>query len=242
MALSGDHVLVLVDGYDLTADHNRINVEDARAMYAAVSFGDAVKKSIPGQRQMRLTHTGYMNAAAAQSHPVLKGVAIDGVVSVLVGQNAAPTFGDPIYCLLTQQSRYRALPQINQVIPFNADFANRGNLGGWGVALAVPTTFTNTTNGSTHNNGAATTSGGAAFLHLLQVAATDTYSIIVQGSTTGAFGGEETTIATFTLNASALDSERIAIAGTVPRYTRWRAVRTGSAGDTVKIAVALLRF
>jgi hypothetical protein len=243
MALAGDHVRVLVSGYELTADHNRIQIDDAYNMLPVVAFGDAAKKFIPGQRQLRMMHTGFMDAAAARSHPVLKGIDVNGAVSVFVGQNTAPVVGDPVYTLLTQQNRYRTNPQINQVIPFNADFANRGDNGGWGKALAITASFTSTANGTGLDNGAATSSGGAAFLHLLTAAATDRYSMVIEGSTTGAFSGEETTLETFDLDASVIGSERISIAGSIPRYTRWKATRTtGSAGDTVQIAVTLMRL
>jgi len=87
-----------------------------------------------------------------------------------------------------------------------------------------------------------TINGGSAFLHVLQAAGSDTYTIIVEGSATGAFSGEEVTLATFTLEASAQGSERIAISGTVHQYVRFKATRSGSAGDTVKIAASLVRF
>jgi hypothetical protein len=164
-------------------------------------------------------------------------------VSALLGQNAAPANGDPVYSLAIRQGKYGVMPEIGKYVPFTATFANRGELGGWGVALGVPTSFTNTANGPAVNNGAATTQGGAAFLHLLTAAATDRYSITVEGSATGAFAGEQTTLATFTLNASQIGSESIQLAGTIPQYTRWKATRTsGSAGNTVKIAVSLVRF
>lgn len=241
-ALAGDHVQVLVGGYDLTGDSNRITINDMRDTHDVTAFSDATHRFIPGQRLINLDHAGYLNAAAAQSHPVLKATAFSGIVSVLLGQNTTPAVGDPVYSLDTLQTKYGTLPEVNKSVPFGALFANRGNLGGWGVALAVPVTFTNSANGSAVNNGAATTRGGAAFLHVLQAAASDTYAITVEGSTTGAFTGEQTTLATFTLNASAPGSERITIAGTLPQYARWKAVRTGSAGNTVKIAVNLVRF
>jgi hypothetical protein len=140
------------------------------------------------------------------------------------------------------QGNYDSMPAREKAVPFGALFANRGDEGGWGVALAVPVEFTNSTNGSSVDNGAATSNGGATFLHLLTAAASDTYTITVEGSTTGAFGGEEATLATFTLDGSVLGSERIDINGTIPRYTRWKAVRSGSAGDTVQAAVNLVRF
>lgn len=240
--LAGDHVQVLVDGYELTGDSNNIGISDQRNMLDVTAFGDAVHNFVPGKRQVNMDHSGYMNAASASSHPVLKGIDIDGIVSVLVGDNTDPAEGDIAYSLSVLQGKYSPQPAVGAFIPFSAMFANKGKLGGWGVALAVPVTFTNTANGGAVDNGGATSNGGAAFLHILQAAASDTYSIVVEGSTTGSFGGEETTVATFTLDASALGSERIAINGTIPRYTRWKATRTGSAGDTVEIAVNLVRF
>jgi hypothetical protein len=134
------------------------------------------------------------------------------------------------------------MPEVAKAIPFTAQFANRSGLGGWGRALAVGATFTNTSNGASQDNGASTSKGGAAFLHILQAAASDTYAIIVEGSATGAFAGEQTTVASFTLNASSVGSERIAVTGTIPRYLRWKATRTGSAGNTVRLSINLVRF
>lgn len=242
MALAGDHVQVLVGGYELTGDSNRIAPTDQRDMYDVTSFGDEVHKFLPGARTMSLDHAGYLNRDEARSHPVLRDNTLDGIVSVFLGQNAAPVVGDPVYSLAALQSKYGTLPEIAKFVPFNATFANRGDLGGWGVALAVPVSFTNTTSGAAVNNGAATSRGGAAFLHVLQAAANDTYTIVIEGSATGAFSGEQTTLTTFTLDASDVGSERLALPDTIPQYTRWKATRTGSAGDTVKLAISLVRF
>jgi len=242
MALAGDHLQVLVGGYELTGDSNHLALDDQRATYEVTAFGDAVQNVIPGQRQVALNHAGYLNAAAARSHPVLKSATVQGVVSVLLGQNAAPVVGDPAYSLYTQQGKYESLTEIARYVPFEATFANAGGLGGWGVALAVPVSFTTTSNGAAVNNSAATTKGGLACLHVLQAAASDTYTIIVEGSATGAFGGEQTTLATFSLNASVLGSDYKSLTGTIPQYLRWKATRTGSAGNTVRMAVSFVRY
>jgi hypothetical protein len=242
MALAGDHVQVLVGGYELTGDHNRITVDDKRDMYDVSAFGEEVHTFVPGKRLVSLDHAGYLNNTAARSHPVLKANDVSGIVSILLGQNAAPVVGDPVYSLQVLQGKYGSMPEVGKYVPFNALFANQGDLGGWGVVLTPPVSFTNTTSGSAVNNGAASSAGGAAFLHILQAAASDTYTIIIEGSATGAFAGEQTTLVTFTLNASALGSERVAIAGSIPQYTRFKATRTGSTGNTVKLAVNLVRF
>ncbi len=242
MALAGDHVQVLVDGYQLTGDMNRIAIADGKLAHDVTAFSDGVHHIVLGQRQMALDHTGYLNSAAARSHPVLKGNALDGVISLLLGQNADPAVGDPVYSLHTLQSKYGVLPEVNRYVPFTALFGNKGDLGGWGVALAVPVSFTTSSAGSAVDEAAASSNGGAAFLHILQAAASDTYTFTVEGSATGAFSGEESTLATFSRDGSALGSERVSLTGSIPRYTRWKAVRSGSAGDTVEIAVSLVRF
>jgi hypothetical protein len=145
---------------------------------------------------------------------------------VLLGQNAAPANGDPVYSLAIRQGKYSVIPEIGKYVPFTATFANRGELGGWGVALGVPTAFTNTANGPAVNNGAASANGGAAFLHLLTAAATDRYSITVEGSATGAFGGEQTTLATFTLNGA----DRAGIHHSVGHYTAVHPLKATTSG------------
>jgi len=239
MALAGEHVQVLVDGYDITGDHNKIAINDARKMLAASAFGEAVEKYLPGQRQPKLEHNGYLNPLAGRSHPVLNGVLIDGVVSVLLGQNADPVVGDPVYNLVTQQEQYNSNMEVGSVVPFVAMFTNRnGARAGWGVALAVPVDFTNTINGSSVDNGASSGNGGVAFLQVLQAAATDSYSIVVEES---ANDSSWSTVATFTLDASAIGSERLALSGTLERYLRFTATRSGSAGDTVRLAMSVVR-
>jgi hypothetical protein len=242
MALAGDHVQILVGGYELTGDSNRVMLNDRYDAYDVTAFGEAVHHVLPGLRLANIDHQGYLNSPAARSHPVLKANTVSGIFSLLLGQNAAPVVGDPVYSLGGLQAKYQAMPEVNRFVPFMAQFAVQSELGGWGVALTPPVSFTNTTTGSAVDNGAATSNGGAAFLHVLQAAASDTYTIIVEGATNAGFTTGVTTLATFTLNASALGSERIAITGSIQRYTRFKATRTGAAGDTVKIAVSLVRF
>ena len=62
--LAGDHVQVLVDGYELTGDSNRISIDEGRDLFDITAFGDEAHKFSPGQRMMALQHAGFMNSAA----------------------------------------------------------------------------------------------------------------------------------------------------------------------------------
>jgi hypothetical protein len=240
--LTGDHVQVLVDGYELTGDLNRIVVNEARDVYDRTAFGDLVHNFLPGVLSEMVEHFGFMNADSARSHPVLNGITIDGLLSIILGQNDDPAVGDPMYSLPARQRCYTAIPSKGKLVPFIARFFNQGQQGGWGTALAIPVEITNSATGSSVDGNAASSNGASAILHILAAATSDTYTITVEGSATGAFSGEETTLATFTLDGSALGSEEQTITSSVPQYTRWKAVRSGSAGDTVKLAVNLVRF
>ncbi len=238
--LAGDHVRVLVDGYELTGDSNRIGIDESRDTFDVTAFGDEARNFIAGRRSLAARHAGFMNSAAGAAHPLLKGLAVDGLFSLYLGENAAPEAGDLVFSLLARQSRYSALPTVNQAIPFEAQFANRGEFGGWGVALACLASFVGSSSGEAIDGGAASDRGGAACLHLLGAAADDRYAFRVDGSASGAFQGEESVVARFSLDGSATGSELVRIDATIPRYARW-AASSPSATNRVAIAISLIR-
>ena len=239
--LAGDHVQVLVDGYELTGDSNRISINDSRDLFDVTAFGDEAHKFLAGQRMMAVQHAGFMNSGEAGSHPVLQGADVDGLFSLYVGENAAPRAGDPVFSLLTQQGRYGALPQVNRMIPFRAGFANRGEDGGWGIALTQPVAVIGTTDGEAVDNGAASDGGGLACLHVLEAAGSDAYVITIETSGSGAFEGEQSVLASFSLDGRALGSEQVKIAGRIRRYVRWKATADPAATERARIAISLIR-
>lgn len=241
MAIAGDHVNVLVGGFDLTADSNQLLIIDQRNLYDVTAFGDMAHHFIPSTRMCMLEHNGFMNAMTARSHPALKSATLEGAVSVMLGQNNAPALGDPTYVLVAQQGKYEVLPQVGRHVPFMAMFANLASAGGWGIVVAPPTSITTSAVG-TSTFGASTNKGGLACLHILQAVSSDTYTFTLEGSTTGAFNTEQTVLATFSVNGTTLTSDYKVLSGVIPAYVRWKATRAGSAGNTIRFAASLLRY
>lgn len=239
--LAGDHVQVLVGGYELTGDSNRVSINDNRDFFDVTAFGDEAHKFISGQRMMAVQHAGFMNSGDGGSHPALQRADVDGLFSVYLGENAEPAVGDAVFSLLTRQGRYGVLPEVNRMIPFQAVFANRGENGGWGVALCNPRHVIGSASGSAVDNGAASAGGGLACLHVLGAAGSDAYAFSIEGSSSGTFAGEESTLASFTLDGTALDSQRVKIDGTIPRYARWKVTADAAARDRIRIAISLIR-
>lgn len=106
-----------------------------------------------------------------------------------------------------------------------------------GVILENGTTVTADTDGTANNNGAGTSNGAVFHLHVTAYSGFTSDDIIVEGSTTGAFASEETTIASFT-QVTGLTSERVEVTGTVPRYLRVVDDVTGTGSITRTVAVA----
>ena len=112
-----------------------------------------------------------------------------------------------------------------------------------GVVLENNTTVTATTDGTAHNNGAATTNGAVFHLHTTAFTGLTSNAVTIEGSTTGAFAGEETTVATFTTITSAalafgLGAERVEVTGSVPRYVRAVDTIVGTGSTTRFVAYA----
>lgn len=104
-----------------------------------------------------------------------------------------------------------------------------------GVVISALTAISADTDGSTVDNGAATTNGGVAHVHVTAFTGLTSNAIIIEGSTTGSFGGEETTIATFA-SITGVTSERVTVTGTVPRYLRVADNVTGTGSCTRVVA------
>lgn len=106
-----------------------------------------------------------------------------------------------------------------------------------GVLLENAVTVTTDTDGTTLDNGAATTNGAVLHLHVTAYSGLTSDAITVEASTTGAFGGEETTLASFT-SVTGLTSERVVVTGTVPRYLRVVDDVTGTGSITRTVAIS----
>ena len=121
----------------------------------------------------------------------------------------------------------------------SAKFVTRGTTGlEMGQVLHhLAVTDSTTDTGVTDPNQAATeiTAECAGVLHVWQACASDTYVVEIQESTDDI---TYATLITFTLNGSALGSERVAVAsGNIEPYRRVMATRTGAAGDSFGFTV-----
>ena len=105
MALAGDHIIVIMDDSGGQArqfadgDISSVDLGLTFAQHDVSGFGQAAQNFINGQVQSPVTIKGYLTTTAnTGTHTVIQGAFAAGsqvTLTVQVGQNAAPTTGDP---------------------------------------------------------------------------------------------------------------------------------------------------
>ena len=152
------------------------------------------------------------------------------------------TVGNRAKTLKARSTRYSISSPVDGVVGVTLDIQVDDGVRS-GHMLHDLTAETATGNATTVDNGAATTAGGVAHLHATAVSegTSGTLTIVVKHSTTGAFAGEETTAASFTIiTGNNKVAETVAVTGTINRYVRAYWTKAG-VGGTWTFAVALGR-
>lgn len=238
--LSGHWARVLVDGKNMSTNTQSVDVASDHDAHEATGL-DEVHNFIPGQRTVSVAHNGLMDwdTSGNAGHDQYNDGAA-GVVTVLVGQNAAPAAGDPAFVLNALEGAYGVNVQNAAAVSFSANLSARGDdAGKWGKTLSGVATITNTTTGGSVDDSASSAGGAIASLHVLSALTTDTYAVKVQDSTDGSTWAD---LITFSADASAVAGEFQTVTGTVDRYLHYVATRSGTYGESLSLTVALARL
>ena len=228
---------ILIDGYNLTTKAS--NVQAVFAFDEAEESGYSQHHSqIKGQASGQMTLDGYFDKTTASIHTILSQLLDDTEMSLLLGNNATPTLGDAVLSMQANQSNYDILPNLAEIIAVNAIFNQKGGSSFNVGKLLKFGTETATGNGSSLDNSASTANGAVGYCHLYGVSASDTITVKIQDSANDSTWAD---LITFTLDGSAVGSERIAVTGTIDRYVR--AIWTiGGTAPSFDLAVSLARL
>ena len=239
---SAKDCIVLIDGYNLSTYVTQYETVDQVDELEVTGLADGSHNFIPGQRMASLSLNTLWDGAAGKSAAVLRPVTLVGKIVTLLPEGYS--LGAPTISLPIMQANWG--PKGDPKSPITADsvkFLSYGNNTGIedGYALAHGTITTTTTGtGFDDITDAAATASCAGALHVWSATSTDTYVVKIQHS--ASLGSGYSDLITFTLNGTALGSERVTVAsGTVNKYRRILATRTGAAGDTFGFSVHFWR-
>lgn len=234
--ISAKNGIILINGYNFSTYINQYDVNADTNKIDVTGFGDGVVNYIPGLPSASITANVLWDSAAGKTHLALSPRPT-GYVTILPEGYA---LGNPSISLPFMQGNYMPKGAVNEAIQigtlnFESYGSNVGIENGWALAHGT-ITATTTGTGFDDPTGGAVTATCSATLHIWDTTATDTYVVKVQHSTT--LGSGYADLITFSANGTSLTAERQTVAsGTINRYRRVLATRTGAAGDTFGFTV-----
>ena len=235
--ITGKDGIILIGGYSLSAQFSNYEASKAVQSIDVTGFGEGNTNYIPGMATAEMTLNGYWDNTANGINDALKSL---GTKVATVLPEGYPALGSPSLSINAMQESWTPAAGVDAAITigsvkFMASGAGYGLYDGWALQHG---TITNTTTGTGFDDptGGAVTAACAGIIHIWTPCATDTYQVKIQHSTT--LGSGYADLITFTVNGSARASEVVQVAsGTVNRYRRIVATRTGAAGNTFGFTV-----
>jgi len=230
------NTIILINGYNFSTYFTSFEGEVNTNPIDVTGFTDGSQNFVPGLPSAKLAGEVLWDKDAAKTHAVLKSLPTGYVTVIPEGY----TLGNETLSLPFMQGNYNPQASISDAIKLGSlNFESYGNNVGLELGWVLHHgTITSTTTGTGFDDpsGGAVTATCSGTLHIWDATATDTYVIKIQHSTT--LGSGYADLITFTANGTSLTAERVAVAsGTVNRYRRVLATRTGSAGDTFGFTV-----
>jgi hypothetical protein len=233
--ISAKDTIVLINGYKLSTFTTAYQATSEVDALDATGFEDGVHNFQPGQKKSELSTDMLWSQTAGEVHTALGTPATGQVTLIPEGY----TLGTVSLSMPYMQAIYSPGGTPATLVKVGSiKYASYGPDAAmfYGVALqhgSITNTLTGT--GVLDPSDAAQTAACGAVLHVWAKTTTDTYVVKVQHSTDNSSWAD---LITFSADGKTLLAERQAIAsGTINKYRRVVATRTGAAADTLSFTV-----
>ena len=227
---SAKDAIVLIKGYNLSTYATAFETDMNVNPIDTTGFTDGCKNYIPGLPSATIRADMFWSSTSGATHTALSALGA-GHVTILPQGYA---LGNMSLSMPYTQVNYSPKGTPDSALSIGSiEFASYGSNEGVenGYVLAHAT-ITNTATGTGYQvNSGAVTGRCAATLHIWTACAADTYVVKVQDCAT--VDGSYDDLITFTADGSSVTSERqTAASGTINKFIRVLATRTGSAGNS----------
>lgn len=219
-----------------------VSAQSGTEMVDVTTLADTARAMIPGRDMSTFTADGPLDVDASTNGQfdalaAQKGVTTHTPITYLP-LGAAAADDESVWLIEAIETQLDTTATAAGGVDWTFAATTNGETDFNGFVLEDNTTVTTDTDGTAHTGPAGgTTNGAVAHLHVTAFSGFTSDDIIIEGSTSGAFGGEETTIFTFT-QVTDVTSERVEVTGTVPRYLRVVDDVTGVGSITHFVAVS----
>ena len=204
----------------------------------ATGFSDGSRNFIPGILTGKISADMLWDATADTGiHAKLKTSGQTGHVTIIPEVYAV---GVPAISLPFVQATYNPGAAVTDILKIGTlEFESYGDNNGVEIGNTLyQATITNTATSTTFDNGAASSVKYSGIVHVWTPTSADTYAVKIEHSTNDSTWAD---LATFTIsgNGQSIVSARVTGTGTVNRYRRITATRTGAAANPFGFTVVL---
>lgn len=245
MKNSAKNAIILVGGYNLSTYFTTYEVQEGVSPIDVTGFTDGSQNFIPGIFSASITGNALWDNTAGKSYPVLKaytGTTTDGHVTILPEGSTAgyPSISMPFtQGGITPSGSPSGAISLGS-IQFSSYGDNEGVENGIIIHHGAITASTTDADVVWDDVDGAVTARCSGTLHVWSACATDTYVVKIRDCDTS--DGTYDDLVTFTLDGSAVGSERVEVAsGTINKFLQFQATRTGAAGDSFGCTVHFWR-
>lgn len=241
---AGRSATVLIAERDLSTFFSSADSVTDVAPLETTGLGGSDRSYIPGLGGGTASCSGFFDGATeAVEQALSEALGSTHGEAVTIGPRGLAV-GAMVRTLLARHTRFSVSSPVDGVCAVAADIQASNGVQRGHALHALELEDESGTEAAV-DNGAATTAGGAAHLHVTAAdddGGEDTLDVQIEGSTTGAFAGEETVIAAFSTVEGSPWSERVEVSGTIPRYLRAAWQKDGGGSGNWTFAVAFGRW
>lgn len=222
-AAHGRLTRVYLNGYDLTGFYRSQESDLTREVADSTVFGLSDKTYLPGLRDASLSLEGIFDGAVAGIEEVLlAALSADPTIVVICPQG--DILGNVAHGFSALETKYAIDSSKDDIVTLANELQSASGRDRLLIQHALSSEVA-TGNGTSIDNGAQTTNGGVAYLHVPDIAGITNLAVTIEDS---ADNSSFATILTFAGVTADRNAQRVAISGTVRRYTRARWVFTGA--------------
>jgi len=223
----GKNTRVYINGYDLTGFFRQYDSDLVREVADSSVFNVNDKTYLPGKRDATVSLEGLYDGAAGAVDEVLH-TALSQDPSLLVVCPQGDANGNVAHGIDGRLSDYGIQSPLDDIVAISDELQSVVGRDRLIVQHAMGTEVA-TGNGPAQDGGAQSANGGVGYLQVPDITGITNLAVVIQDSADGSTGW--VTILTFAGVTADRAKERVAISGTVRRYTRasWTFTGAGSA-------------
>lgn len=223
----GKNTKVLFNQFDLSSYLSEASPNESVETAETTAYGNSAKTYVVGLRDSTLSMSGFFDGSANAVDEII-ATALQTNPEVITFAPEGLTVGSRVVTMNAIETSYEVSSPVADVVSVSVEAQTTDRIDR-GVSLANLGAVSSTGNGTANDNSASSANGAVANLHVTANTRNGSTTFKIQHSADNATWVDLITFSA--VSTATKTSERLAVAGTVQRYTRVTYTLAGSTGS-----------